>query len=91
MLVSLDRTGQTGCLWVHSPVELMPALKANLDALGPVRHIVAPNFWHTRYARQWKDAYPEATLYGCPGLLAMEPDKRCRESVRLCCRLIRNI
>eukprot|EP00667_Euglena_gracilis_P009507 EG_transcript_9661 len=56
-----------GALWVHSPVALDAALKAAIDALGPVHHIVSPNFEHVKYAAQWIAAYPEATAYGCPG------------------------
>lgn len=66
-----------GSLWTQSPVELTPALKQQLDAIGPVRHIVSPNYEHTKFGRQWKDAYPEATLYGCPGLPTKAPDKQC--------------
>jgi hypothetical protein len=29
-----------GSLWVHSPVALDGELRAGLDALGPVKHIV---------------------------------------------------
>lgn len=58
-------------------MELTATLKQQLDAIGPVRHIVSPNYEHTKFARQWKDAYPEATLYGCPGLPTKSPDKQC--------------
>mmetsp|Transcript_33600 Transcript_33600/g.75425 ORF Transcript_33600/g.75425 Transcript_33600/m.75425 type:complete len:333 (+) Transcript_33600:20-1018(+) len=57
-----------GGLWVHSPVELDEALRSSLDALGPVRHIVSPNFEHVKWAAQWKEAFPEAILWGTPGM-----------------------
>jgi len=41
-----------GSLWVHSPVKLDPELKAAMDALGPVKHIVTPNFEHNKFAQQ---------------------------------------
>ena len=41
-----------GSLWVHSPVNLDPELKIAMDALGPVKHIVTPNFEHNKYAQQ---------------------------------------
>ena len=41
-----------GSLWVHSPVNLDPELKAAMDALGPVKHIVTPNFEHNKFAQQ---------------------------------------
>ena len=41
-----------GSLWVHSPVRLDPELKTALDALGPVKHIVTPNYEHNKFAPQ---------------------------------------
>ena len=41
-----------GSLWVHSPVNLDPELKAAVDALGAVKHIVTPNFEHNKFAAQ---------------------------------------
>ena len=41
-----------GSLWVHSPVNLDSELKAAMDALGPVKHIVTPNFEHNKFAQQ---------------------------------------
>lgn len=61
-----------GSVWVHSPVDFNAALREALAAVGPVAHIVSPNYEHVKYARQWKDAYPNATLYGCPGLIEKE-------------------
>jgi hypothetical protein len=52
-----------GGLWVHSPVALTPELRAEVDALGPVRHIVAPNLYHHLFAGEWARAYPEAALH----------------------------
>jgi hypothetical protein len=46
-----------GSLWVHSPVELDDTLAAALDELGPVKHIVTPNYEHTKYARQVKEGH----------------------------------
>jgi len=63
-----------GSLWVHSPVDLDSPTRAAVDALGPVRHIVSPNFEHVKWAAQWKRAYPSATLWGCPGMREKKPD-----------------
>ncbi|CAE7400250.1 unnamed protein product, partial [Symbiodinium necroappetens] len=57
-----------GGLWVHSPVELDEELREALEQLGPVRHIVSPNFEHVKWAAQWKAAFPDATLWGTPGM-----------------------
>ncbi|CAK9020454.1 unnamed protein product [Durusdinium trenchii] len=63
----------SGALWVHSPVELDVHLRAQLAELGPVQHVVSPNFEHVKYAKQWKEAYPEATLWGSPGMIEKFP------------------
>lgn len=63
-----------GCLWVHSPVELDADLKKELDALGPVQHVVTPNTEHQKYAPQWIEAYPSALSYACPGLRESKPE-----------------
>jgi len=51
-------------LWVWSPVALTPELKAAVDALGPVRHLVSPNKIHHLYLHDWHHAWPEAALWG---------------------------
>lgn len=52
-----------GGLWVHSPTQLTSDLKSEVDALGPVRHLVAPNKIHFWWAPEWKDAYPDAVAH----------------------------
>ncbi len=61
-------------LWVHSPVELDDALKQELDALGSVRWVVAPNRYHHLYVPSFARAYPEADMFCCPGLQKKRPD-----------------
>lgn len=41
-----------GSIWVHSPVSLDDDLAAALVELGEVKHIVTPNYEHTKYAQQ---------------------------------------
>lgn len=57
-----------GGLWVHSPIRLTAPLRAALDALGPVRHLVAPNWIHYAYVRDWQTAYPAALSWAAPGV-----------------------
>lgn len=64
----------SGGLWVHSPVHLDDALRTALTTLGPVLHIVSPNFEHVKWARQWREAFPSATLWGSPGMKEKFPD-----------------
>ncbi|MCB1480250.1 MAG: DUF4336 domain-containing protein [Rhodobiaceae bacterium] len=55
-----------GGLWLHSPTPLDDGLRAEIDALGPVAHIVAPNRIHYWWAGDWKKAYPQARSYAAP-------------------------
>jgi hypothetical protein len=63
-----------GGLFVWSPVALSDALRAAVDALGPVRHIVAPNKLHHLFLGEWHAAYPAARLYAAPGLRKRRKD-----------------
>jgi hypothetical protein len=45
-----------------------------VDALGEVRHIVAPNSLHHLFLAEWKRAYPGARLYAPPGLRRKRED-----------------
>lgn len=57
---------RSGELWCHSPTELTPELKAELDALGPVRHLVSPNKIHYSFIAAWSRAYPDAIAWASP-------------------------
>lgn len=63
-----------GGLFVWSPTALEPELKAAINALGPVRHLVAPTAMHNLFLAEWQAAYPQARLYAPPGLRARRPD-----------------
>lgn len=57
-----------GGLWIWSPVALSEALRREIDALGEVGWLVAPNSLHHLFLAEWRAAYPKAKLYGAPGL-----------------------
>jgi hypothetical protein len=57
-----------GSLFLHSPVKLDAETQAALDAIGPVRAVVAPSRVHHFYVGEYGAAYPQATLYAAPGL-----------------------
>ncbi|MES2341209.1 MAG: DUF4336 domain-containing protein [Pseudomonadota bacterium] len=57
-----------GELLVWSPVALTATLKAEVEALGEVRHVVAPNSLHDLFLAEWRRAYPKATFHAAPGL-----------------------
>jgi hypothetical protein len=63
-----------GSLFLHSPVALEAPLRAALDALGPVRHAVAPNRLHHLHAGDVTREYPAARLWIAAGLEAKRPD-----------------
>eukprot|EP00536_Pseudo-nitzschia_multiseries_P002872 jgi/Psemu1/184520/e_gw1.40.74.1 len=63
-----------GDLWVHSPVNLDSETKEALKKLGTVKYIVSPNYEHLKYAKQWSKEYPDAFMWGCPGLSDRLPD-----------------
>ena len=57
-----------GRLLLHSPIAASDALVREVQALGPVAHLVAPNRFHHLFVADWKRACPEAALYAAPGL-----------------------
>ncbi len=56
----------SGELFVHSPTHLTEDLREAIDALGTVRHIVAPNRIHYWWVPFWKQAFPEAQIWLAP-------------------------
>lgn len=63
-----------GTLFIWSPVALSDALRAEANALGEVRFIVAPNTLHHLYIADWQSAFPDAHVYAAPGLRKRRKD-----------------
>jgi hypothetical protein len=63
-----------GGLWVHSPIPWPAGLRAEVAALGPVRHVVGPNRFHDECMREFQAEYPEAAFHAAPGLAQDRPD-----------------
>lgn len=59
---------RSGGLWVWSPTAPTPELFAEVDALGPVEHLVSPNRLHYAAIPAWKERYPHATAWASPGV-----------------------
>jgi glyoxylase-like metal-dependent hydrolase (beta-lactamase superfamily II) len=57
-----------GGLWLHSPGPLDEAQRRALEALGPVRALVAPSLLHHLFLRPAAEAFPAARVYVAPGL-----------------------
>lgn len=55
-------------LFIHSPIQLTDSLKAEIDALGKVRHLISPNKIHYAYIGEWGEVYPEAIKWACQGV-----------------------
>jgi Domain of unknown function (DUF4336) len=63
-----------GSVWLHSPIRLDDALIEELRSLGEVRAIVCPNKMHHLFAHTAVRAFPDAQLFGAPGLAKKRPD-----------------
>jgi hypothetical protein len=63
-----------GGLFIWSPTQLTASLQADVDGVGQVRHIVAPNSLHHLFLPAWKRAYPAAQVYAPPGLRRKRED-----------------
>ena len=64
----------SGELWVHSPIKPDEELRQQLDSMGRIRFIIAPNRQHHFFIRDFSAAYPEALLFGSPDLPPKFPD-----------------
>ena len=63
-----------GDLFIWSPVALTDQLRQDIHALGPVRHLIAPNSLHHVFLEEWSRAFPDAIIYAPPGLREKRPD-----------------
>ncbi|PAX08315.1 hypothetical protein CKY28_08125 [Sphingomonas lenta] len=57
-----------GDLVLHSPTRYSARLARELEPIGRVAHLVAPNSAHWMFVRDWQAAYPDATTWAVPGL-----------------------
>jgi hypothetical protein len=65
---------QNGKILVISPIRITDEIKKEVNLLGPVSCIIAPNSFHHLFTSDWVDAYPNASLYVVPQLLKKRPD-----------------
>lgn len=63
-VVKLD----SGDLFIHSPIPLKSDLKNELDKLGTVKYLIAPNKIHYWYLDDFQKAYPEAITFTAKGV-----------------------
>ncbi|MBV9393504.1 MAG: DUF4336 domain-containing protein [Methylobacteriaceae bacterium] len=57
-----------GDLLLHSPTQYLDDLKSAIEALGPIRHLIAPSVGHWMFLRDWQRACPAAKTWAVPGL-----------------------
>ncbi|TPM26494.1 DUF4336 domain-containing protein [Mesorhizobium sp. B2-3-4] len=65
-----------GGRFIWSPVALTDALRAEVNALGEVRFLIAPNSLHHVFLADWQRGYPDAKVYAPPGLREKRGDIR---------------
>lgn len=58
-----------GGVVVHAPGPLSEPVRRAIDSLGPVRALVAPNLLHHLFLAENLTAFPQARVFGAPGLL----------------------
>ena len=61
-------------LFILSPIQLKPDIRADIDMLGAVKYLVSPNHLHHLYLGDWSQAYPDAKLYASPRLALKRKD-----------------
>ncbi len=54
----------SGGLWVHSPIKLSASIARQVNSLGCVKYLIAPNHLHHLFLSEWVSAYPDAEVYG---------------------------
>lgn len=73
--MTIVRLGE-GSLAIISPIRLADSDVNAIDALGPVRALIAPNKLHHLFLGEWKERYQDAKLYAAPGLAKRRKDLR---------------
>jgi hypothetical protein len=63
-------------LFIWSPIALADHLRAEVDDLGKVSFLAAPNSLHHTWLSEWRNAYPATALCAPPGLRQRRQDLR---------------
>jgi len=65
MTVIRLKSGET---WLHSPTRYDDGLRREIERVGPIRHLVAPNIAHWTFVKDWQQKCPGAVTWAAPGL-----------------------
>jgi Domain of unknown function (DUF4336) len=65
-----------GGVLLHSPIPVDDALAAQIAQIGPVTQLVGPNLFHHTHLSAAQQRWPEARLWGAPGLAQKRKDLR---------------
>lgn len=57
-----------GGLWLHSPTKPDEELFSEIEALGPVHHLVSPNLIHHVSMGVWAERFPDARVWASPNV-----------------------
>lgn len=67
---------ESGALWIHSPVRLDDEVVAQINALGEVEALIAPNAFHHLFMASAQERWPKAKVWAPKALAAKRPDLR---------------
>jgi glyoxylase-like metal-dependent hydrolase (beta-lactamase superfamily II) len=68
-----------GSALVHAPGPGTASLAREIEAIGPVRALIAPNLLHHMYLAECARAFPAARVFAAPGLREKLPELRVDE------------
>jgi len=68
-----------GSVLLHAPLKIDDALAAEIEAIGPVAHLVAPNLLHHLFVGHAQQRWPQARTHAVAGLDQKRPDLRIDE------------
>ena len=57
-----------GELLIYSPTRYRETLRAAIERLGPIKHLVAPSTGHWMFVKEWQEKCPEAKSWAVPEL-----------------------
>jgi hypothetical protein len=66
--------GENGGVWLLASTPLDEQTKAKLNEMGPVKYVVAGDYEHSMFVKQYADAYPDAKVIGVDGLSEKNKD-----------------